>query len=91
MSDMKYQVRYTKDALKTLKKLDKYDASLLIGWIEKNLVGCDDPRHFGKALSNNLSGQWRYRVGDYRLLCEIQDEEITILIINIGHRRDVYK
>lgn len=88
---MEYEVVFTEKALKSLKKMDKHISSLIIGWVEKNLQGCTNPRQFGKGLTANRSGQWRYRVGDYRLLADIQDEKITILIINIGHRRDIYE
>ena len=59
-------------------------------WIDKNLQGCENPRVHGKGLIENRSGQWRYRVGDYRLIAEIQEKEITILIVNVGHRRSIY-
>ena len=88
---MEYEVVFTEKALKSLKKMDKHISSLIIGWVEKNLQGCTDPRQFGKGLTANRSGQWRYRVGDYRLLADIQDEKIIILIINVGHRRDIYE
>ena len=88
---MKYTVEYTAQAVKELKKLDKQNRALIIGWIEKNLVGCTDPRQHGKDLTANRSGQWRYRVGDYRLLAEIQDKKIVILILNVGHRSEIYK
>ena len=87
---MKYHVEFTKDALKQLKKMDKSNAALILGWIRKNLEGCENPRMHGKALIANRSGQWRYRVGDYRIISEIQDERILILVLNIGHRRDIY-
>ncbi len=86
---MKYKVEFTGSALEDLKKLDRHTAALILGWICKNLEGCENPRLHGKALSANRSGQWRYRVGDYRLLAEIQDEKITILVLNVGHRREV--
>ena len=88
---MKYTVEYTKRAIKQLKKLDKQTSALLLGWIEKNLVDCDNPRQFGKGLTANRKGEWRYRIGDYRLVADIQDAKIIILILNIGHRRDIYK
>lgn len=88
---MKYKVVFTDRAKKQLKKLDKHTSSLIIGWLEKNLEGCENPRIHGKGLVENRSGQWRYRVGDYRIIAEIQEKEITILIINIGHRRDIYE
>ena len=88
---MKYTVEYTKRAIKQLKKLDKQTSALLLGWIEKSLVDCDNPRQFGKGLTANRKGEWRYRIGDYRLVADIQDDKIVILILNIGHRRDIYK
>ena len=88
---MTYHVEFAKTALKEIKKLDKYTASLIIGWIEKNLEGCKNPRAHGKGLVGNRSGQWRYRVGDYRLIVSIKDEVLTILVVSVGHRKDVYK
>ena len=88
---MNYKVVFTERAKKQLKKLDRQIASLIIGWIEKNLENCDNPRLHGKSLVGNKSGQWRYRVGDYRLICEIQDEQITILVLEVGHRRSIYE
>ena len=87
---MKYKVEYTAQAVMQLKKLDKHTAALIYGWIDKNLVDCENPRLHGKGLTANRSGQWRYRIGDYRLIAEIQDEIITILLLNIGHRREIY-
>lgn len=87
---MKYRVEYTPQAVKELKKLDRHTRALIIGWIEKNLVGCEDPRRHGKGLTANRSGQWRYRVGDYRLLAEIQDDKIIILVLHVGHRSEIY-
>lgn len=85
-----YSVDYTPQAVKELKKLDKYTRTFILAWIEKNLVGCADPRIHGKGLTSNRSGQWRYRVGDYRIIADISDETVTILILNIGHRKEVY-
>ncbi len=87
---MKYTVRFTERAKKDLKKLDKHTAALILGWVRKNLEGCENPRVHGKALTANRSGQWRYRIGDYRLLAQIEDEVVTVLVLNVGHRRDVY-
>ena len=87
---MKYTVEYTKQAVRDLKKLDRPTAALILGWIEKNLVGCDNPRIHGKELTANRSGQWRYRVGDYRILADIQDGKVLILILAAGHRREIY-
>lgn len=88
---MRYKVVFSKTVLKQLKKMDKYTKLLLINLIENNLDGCDDPRVHGKALSANRSGQWRYRIGDYRLICEIEDNKLVIFALSVGHRKDVYK
>ena len=88
---MKYQVEYVPQVYKTLEKMDKFTKRIIIEWIEKNLVDCEDPRIHGKPLSANRTGQWRYRVGDYRIIAKIEDARLIILIIRIGHRRDVYE
>ena len=87
---MRYTVEFTEKALKDLKKLDRHTAVLILGWVRKNLENCENPRQHGKGLTADKSGQWRYRVGDYRLLAEIEDSKIRILILNVGHRREVY-
>lgn len=87
---MKYKVDYLPKALKELQKLDKYTQRILVEWIEKNLVDCDDPRIHGKPLTANRVGQWRYRIGDYRIIAKIEDDKLIILVIAIGHRREVY-
>ena len=86
-----YKVEFTQRALKDLKKLDRHTAALILGWVRKNLEGCENPRLHGKALTADKKGQWRYRVGDFRLLAKIEDEKIIILILNIGHRREIYE
>ena len=87
---MKFRIVFTERAKKQLKKLDKYTDSLIIGWLEKNIEGCENHRIHGKGLVENKSGQWRYRIGDYRVICEIQDAEIIVLVLEVGHRRDIY-
>lgn len=87
---MKYQVEYTPQAIKEIKKLDGFTKKMIRAWIEKNLVGCEDPRLHGKPLTANRSGQWRYRIGDYRLLADIQEDKIIILIFAVGHRSKIY-
>ena len=85
-----YSVEYSLGAIRDLKKLDKPTRLLIASWIEKNLVGCEDPRAHGKVLKGDRRGEWRYRVGDYRILANIQDDKILILVLKIGHRREVY-
>ncbi len=61
------------------------------GWLRKNLEGCENPRAHGKALTGNRSGYWRYRIGDYRVIADIQDDKILILVIEVGHRKKIYE
>lgn len=88
---MKYRVETTPRFEKEFRKLDRYTQRMLKAWIDKNLVDGADPRAHGKGLTANRSGQWRYRIGDYRLLCLIEDEELVILALTVGHRREVYQ
>lgn len=88
---MIYKVEFTKKAKKDIDKLDNYTRIIILKWIKKNLYNIDNPRFDGKALKGNKSNYWRYRVGDYRIITEIHDEIITILIVEIGHRKDIYK
>ena len=88
---MRYTVDYDKKANKQLRKMDPSDSRLIYAWIDEHLQGCEDPRAYGKALTGNRKGYWRYRVGDYRIIAEIQDDRILILITDVGHRREIYK
>lgn len=88
---MSYTVEYSSNARKFIKKLDKYTKALLKSWINKNLEGCIDPFTHGKPLTADKKGLWRYRVGDYRLICDVQQDKVIIIIVEIGHRRDIYK
>lgn len=87
---MSFQLRYSKKAEKQLSKLDAKQSQIIVAWLMKNIDGCDNPRSFGSALTANHKHKWRYRIGDYRVLVDIQDETLIILAIQIGHRRDVY-
>lgn len=86
-----YRVEFTESALKDMKKLDRHTARVIKNWIIKNLVDCDDPRMYGKALKGNLAGIWRYRVGDYRLFADIHENVVTIEIFEVEHRSKIYK
>ena len=88
---MAYRVEYTSAALKQLKKMDRFDALLIVSWIDKNLEGCEDPRVHGKGLTANHAGEWRYRVGSYRILCVIQDNRLVIEVFSVGLRSTVYE
>lgn len=85
-----YTVKYDKKFIKQIQKMDKSVALLIKRWIEKNIVNTDNPRLHGKSLAGNLSNYWRYRIGDYRLICEINDNELIIIALSVGHRREIY-
>ena len=88
---MSFSVEYTDRFGKEFKKLDKFTQKMIKAWIQKHIEGCEDPRASGKALTADKRGQWRYRIGDYRLICEIQDDKLIILALRIGHRSEVYE
>lgn len=87
---MKWHVELTPDAKKQLARLDRYTQRLIASWIDKHLVDCSDPKATGKPLKANLAGHWRYRIGDYRMICKIEEDRIIIIVLKIGHRREVY-
>lgn len=87
---MTWRLRIAPAAVKQLAKLDRPTAKLITAWLRKNVDGCDDPRAHGKPLVGTLAGSWRYRIGDYRILCEIRDSELIVLALEVSHRRDVY-
>ena len=87
---VRYTVRFTERAVKQLHKLDKQRFIIITTWIAKNLENCENPRQHGKALVANRSGQWRYRIGDYRLITKIEDNTVTVLVLEVGHRKNVY-
>jgi mRNA interferase RelE/StbE len=87
---MPYRVKFSKQAVKFLSKLDPANNALIRSWVRKNLEGTENPRVYGKALQGPLSPYWRYRVTDYRLLAEIQDEKLIIFIAKVGKRDSIY-
>ena len=87
---MAYRLEFTKAADKDLEKLDPSIRRMILGWLNKNVNQCSNPRAHGKALVGNHAGEWRYRIGDYRVICIIKDEELIVLAIEIGHRREIY-
>ena len=87
---MSFHVETTARFDREFKKLDRYTQRMIKAWIEKNLIGCEDPRAHGKGLTANRSGQWRYRIGDYRMICLIEDEKLVILALTVGHRSNIY-
>ena len=85
-----YRYYFNPRSLKQLKKLNKSVQLLIINWLDKHLQNTDNPRRHGKPLVANHSGEWRYRVGDYRVLAYIHDDVIEIEVIQVGHRREIY-
>jgi mRNA interferase RelE/StbE len=77
-------------AEKQLRKLDKPIQKRLLDWLEDRIEGCKNPRHFGEPLRGELAGLWRYRIGDYRVICEIQEKQLVVLALAVGHRREIY-
>ena len=88
---MAWRVDYSRTALDRLGKLDRQIASCILDYMNARIATLENPRSAGKALSGPLGGLWRYRVGDYRVICEIQDEVLRVLVIEIGNRREVYR
>lgn len=86
-----WRLVFSKRAEKQISKMDAETRRIIVAWLLKNVDGCDDPRAHGKGLTVNLSSAWRYRIGDYRVLCDIRDDELVVLALEIGHRREVYK
>jgi len=87
-----WTISYTETALKQLKKLDRPIARRLMDFMDERVAAQSDPRSAGKALTGPLLGSyWRYRVGDYRIICDIQGGVLTVLVLEIGHRKEVYR
>lgn len=87
---MTYSVRFSRQADRDLRRLDRSQQAQVMAWIKKNLEGCEDPRRSGHALTGEFRRLWRYRVGNYRIIAEIVDGELVIIVIEVGHRRNVY-
>ena len=87
---MAWRVEVSDYAEKQLRKLDKPIQKRLLDWLEDRIEGCKNPRHFGEPLRGEMAGLWRYRIGDYRVVCEIQDQQLVVLALTVGHRREIY-
>jgi mRNA interferase RelE/StbE len=85
-----WTVEVSSFAEKQLRKLDRPIQKRLIDWLEDRIEGCKNPRHFGEPLRGEMAGLWRYRIGDYRIICEIQDQQLVVLALAVGHRREIY-
>lgn len=88
---MAWTIDYTDTAKGQLRKLDKPTARRIVDYMDERIAGLEDPRSTGKALTGPLGGLWRYRVGDCRIICDIQDGALRVLVVRLGNRREVYR
>ena len=88
---MAWQIDFTESAKKQLSKLERTTARRITTFLRERVADTESPRSNGKALTGPLGNLWRYRVGDYRIICDIQDSALRVLVIRIGNRRDVYR
>jgi mRNA interferase RelE/StbE len=86
-----WTIEITRTAEKQIKKLDHAAQTLVVRFLRERLKSADSPRQFGKPLRGDKDGLWRYRSGDYRIICKIQDYKVAVLVLEIGHRKDVYR
>ena len=87
---MRWAYSFDERALKELKKLGKQAQREILKYLDERIATDADPARFGKALRGDLAGLWRYRVGDYRLICSLREGQMLVLVLKVGHRRDVY-
>ena len=88
---MVWTIDYTDRAIAELGKLDRQSAKRIMKFLDERIAALDDPRSTGKVLTGPLGGLWRYRVGDYRIICAIEDPMLRILVVGTGHRKDIYR
>ena len=88
---MAWLIEFHPQAAKELRKLDRTAAARIIRTLEQRIAPLDDPRTLGSPLVGEHAGYWRWRIGDYRVIARIEDERITILVIRVAHRREVYR
>lgn len=87
---MAWKISFTEDAEKKFSKFDKFTQKTITNYLRKRIMPCENPRDYGKALAHNKKGFWRYRVGDYRLICKIEDNEFIVIVVDVGHRKKIY-
>lgn len=88
---MAWAIEFLPDAAKDLKKLDRAVATRILSTLEDRIATLDNPRMIGSALTGDHAGFWRWRIGDYRVVARIEDARITVLVVRVAHRRDVYR
>jgi len=85
-----WKIELTELAVKQLKKMGRSETKRITEYLRKRIEPLEDPRLLGKALKGDLSTLWRYRVGDYRLICELKEKELIVLVVRVGHRKGIY-
>lgn len=88
---MAWTVEVSDFAERQLRKLDRPVRDRILDYLHERIEGCKNPRHFGEPLKGGKAGLWRYRVGDYRIICELRDDVLVVLALAVGHRREVYR
>ena len=88
---MAWTIELHERAARALRKLDRQTSERIVRFLAERIASSNDPRALGEALAGPLRGYWRYRVGDYRIVCDIQDSKITVLVLDIGNRREIYR
>ena len=86
-----WRVKFDRDAARELRKLGGEAQQAILRYLRQRIAGPGDPRRFGHALTGDLKGLWRYRVGDYRIVAAIEDGRFVVLVVAVGHRREVYR
>lgn len=87
---MAWTIEYDPRAIDDLNRLSREIRREIVRYLETRIAPADSPRSFGKPLRHELGGLWRYRVRDYRVICRVSDETVTVLVIGVGHRREIY-
>jgi mRNA interferase RelE/StbE len=85
-----WRVEFHGDAARDLRKLGHEAQRLVLAYLRERIATTQNPRRFGRALTRDLKGLWRYRVGDYRIVASIEDDRFVVLVVTVGHRREVY-
>lgn len=88
---MAWKVEFQRSAAQQLRKLDRAVQQRILTYFRNRVLAAEDPRKLGKALTGDKGGLWRYRIGDYRAICKLDDERLVVLVLELGHRREVYR
>ena len=87
---MIWRVEFDERARRELRRLDRRAQRIILRFFRERVATADDPRQRGRALRHDLKGLWRYRIGEYRAICKIEDQRITVLVLRLAHRKRVY-